>query len=106
MSRSESAGKHTRPGGRQRVAADEESAFSVQPNIARLRWNNVHRNTNCRRLCRDHSEHFQVWRDAYEPYLEQLYTVFSRALKPSKVSFSDFSEFAYSNSSGYISRHA
>ena len=100
-------GPNANIGGRKHFVAGE-AVFGgdiQRPDSARIKWNNDHRNTNCRRHCRDHSEHFQVWKNTYESYLEKLYSVFARALKPSKASFSDFAEFAYSNSSGYISRY-
>lgn len=90
------------------VETNEQSDFfdNARPNIGRFGWDNDHRNTNCSGRCRDLTEHFRVWRQAYEPYLEQLYTSFLRGINPSKVSFSEFSEFAYSYSSGYISPYA
>lgn len=90
------------------VETNAESDFfdNARPNIGRIGWDNDHRNTNCSGKCRDLTEHFRVWRQVYEPYLEQLYDSFLRGIKPSKVSFSEFSEFAYSYSSGYISPYA
>lgn len=78
-----------------------------RPNLHRLQWNNDHRNTNCPSVvCGDHSDHFRIWLETYQSYLERLYASFSQFIKPSKVSFPEFAEFAYSNSSGYISRYA
>ena len=81
---------------------------AARPNISRIRWNNDHRHTHCPRAtgCSGNEDHFRIWRKTYEKYLDHLYTTFSRGINPSKVSLSEFSEFAYSCSSGYISRFA
>ena len=81
---------------------------AARPNISRIRWNNDHRHTNCPRSsgCRGNDDHFRIWRKTYEKYLDHLYSTFSKGINPSKVSLSEFSEFAYSCSSGYISRFA
>jgi len=56
-----------------------------------------------------HPNHFRLWREAYAPYLKQLYVAFTNAIvtpdnseKLSKATFSEFIEFVYRNSSGYI----
>jgi hypothetical protein len=91
-------------GGRDCSSSPEfQKSECTQPNLSRFEWNDFHRNTNC---TRDSEGHYKIWRKTYAKYLEQLYSIFSRGINPSKVSFSEFSEFAYSNSSGYISRFA
>ena len=78
----------------------------VKHTVNRFIWSNTHKKYGCRKFCRDEKEHFYVWREAYTKYIEELYGIFSRGISPCSVKFEDFEEFAFSQSSGYMARHA
>ncbi len=56
---------------------------------------------------------FELWKEAYDPYLQDLFGIFQNRLKDkididmnnwdSKELYEDFCNFVYSTSSGYVS---
>jgi hypothetical protein len=80
---------------------------NFRPNQTDIFWRTLHTKSagKCKGLCSNSNLHYRKWREAYEPYLRKYFDIFTSGLpeKSSKASFDLFTEFAFSNSSGYIS---
>ncbi len=90
--------------------ACESYAGIEAPDLKRIGWNRYHRNSRCPKLCQNDEDHCRIWISTYRNVLEQLFSTFNRRItsgrpNQSKVTFSEFAEFAYLSSSGYISPH-
>ena len=74
-----------------------------------------HLSYQCRKRCFDEEDHFEAWKSCYMPYLREMFgmvlakTYSARKVHGAqrlKITLSDFVEFAYQQSSGYISEFA
>lgn len=67
------------------------------PSHRRWQWEANHRKI-CTRMCKTDDDHYELWMEAYQPHLSNLYSIFCDHAKTSKVNFYDFTGFVYASS--------
>lgn len=77
-----------------------DRARAVIPNQADTKFFSRHKSLGCQSFCVNERSHFIKWKRAYQDNLRRYFLIFSKGFK---VDFEDFAEFAFCNSSGYIS---